>query len=62
LRGGKKLARGGRGGVRSKIKRKETAPGGSAREYVVPEWSLNEDRPAKLRGIEEMVFNRDTMN
>jgi hypothetical protein len=27
---------------------------------VVPEWSTDEDRPAKRHGIEEMVSSRDT--
>jgi hypothetical protein len=26
----------------------------------MPEWSTYEDRPAKRRGVEEIVFGRDT--
>jgi len=33
------------------MKRKETTPGGSAKEYVVPEWSIDEYRPMKRHGI-----------
>jgi hypothetical protein len=29
-------------------------------EYVVPEWSTDEDRPTKRCGIEDMVSSRDT--
>jgi hypothetical protein len=42
------------------MKRKGTAPGGSVEEYVVPEWSTDEDRPVKRHGIEDRVFNGDT--
>jgi hypothetical protein len=42
------------------MKRKETAPSGREKEYVVPEWSTYEDRPTKRHGIENRVSNRDT--
>jgi hypothetical protein len=42
------------------MKIKETTPNGSVRVDVVPEWSTDEDRPAKGHGKEEMVSSRDT--
>jgi hypothetical protein len=42
------------------MKRKEITLGGSAKEYVVPEWSTYEDRPMKRRVIEDRVSNGDT--
>jgi hypothetical protein len=42
------------------MKRKGTTPGSSVEEYVVPEWSTDEDRPTKRHGIEDMVSSRDT--
>jgi hypothetical protein len=42
------------------IEEKRTTPCGSAKEYVVPKWIINEDRPAKRCGIEDMVSSMDT--
>jgi hypothetical protein len=42
------------------MKRKETTPGGSVEEYVVPERSTYEDRPTKRHGIEDRVSSGDT--
>jgi hypothetical protein len=42
------------------MKRKETAPGGSVEECVVPEWSTGEDRPTKRHNVESRVSSGDT--
>jgi hypothetical protein len=42
------------------MKRKETTPGGSAKECVVPERSTDEDRPTKRCDIESRVSSGDT--
>jgi hypothetical protein len=41
------ISRGATRGVRPRMKRKETTPGGSVKECVVLERSTGEDRPAK---------------
>jgi hypothetical protein len=42
------------------MKRKETAPGGSVEECVVPERSADEDRLVKRHDIESRVSIEDT--
>ena len=51
-RGGKKIERGVRRGVRPKMKRKETALGGSAEECDVPRRRIGEVRPTKRSNAE----------
>jgi hypothetical protein len=42
------------------MKRKETAPGGSAEESVVPKRSTNEDRLVKRHEMMSRVSSEDT--
>jgi hypothetical protein len=42
------------------MKRKEAILGGSAEEYVVPEWRTDVDRLAKRCGIEDMLSSSNT--
>jgi hypothetical protein len=58
-KGGKELTRGTWREVGSKMKRNEIAPRDSAGVYVMPAWIMDEDRPAKRHGIEEMVSSGD---
>jgi hypothetical protein len=59
-RGGNKLARGVRQGVRPRMKIKEIATRGSVEECVVPKWRTSEARPTKRQAIESGVSSRDT--
>jgi hypothetical protein len=59
-RSGRKLVRDAQQGVKPMMKRKEITPRGSAGECVVPERSIDEDRPTKRCGIEDRVSSGDT--
>ena len=51
-----------RGGVGPRMKRKETAPGGSAGECDILERITYEDRPVKRHDIRSRVSSEDTKN
>jgi hypothetical protein len=59
-RGGKKIERGARRGVRPMMKRKDITPGVSEEECVVLERNIDKDRLAKSCNIESRVSNGDT--
>jgi hypothetical protein len=57
---GRKLAKGVRQGVRTRMKRKETTLGGSVEECIVPERIIDEDRLVNRGDIESRVSSGDT--